>query len=66
MFQVVVFSLGHIDVQYAPGIIVFLGIPLLLGLGFGAVTQKTGSLLGAVLFHAGADVPVIIGIFSNL
>jgi len=36
------------------------------GLGFGAVTQKTGSLLGAVLFHAGADVPVIIGIFSNL
>lgn len=31
VLQAVVFSLGHIDVQYAPGIVVFLGITLLLG-----------------------------------
>jgi len=27
---------------------------------------KIDSLLGSVLFHAGADIPVILGIFSNL
>lgn len=64
--QAVVFSLAHVDVRYTPEIFVFLGITFFLGVAFGVLTQKTRSLLGAILFHAGADVPVIIGIFSNL
>lgn len=28
--------------------------------------QGTDSIWGSVLFHAGADIPVMIGIFSNL
>jgi len=66
LLQAAVFSLAHVDVQYTPELLIFLGIIFLLGLGFGFVIQKTRSLLGAILFHAGADVPVIIGVFSNL
>lgn len=66
LLQALVFSLAHIDVQYTPELLSFLGITLLLGLAFGFLIQKTRSLLGAILFHAGADVPVVIGIFSNL
>ena len=33
---------------------------------FRTVMQKTDGLLGPALFHAGADIPVILGIFSNL
>jgi hypothetical protein len=28
--------------------------------------QRTDSILGSVLFHAGTDIPVFIGIFSNI
>ncbi len=28
--------------------------------------QKTDSIWGSVLFHAGMDIPVMVGIFSNL
>ena len=66
LLQAIVFSLAHIDVQYTPELLIFLGITFFLGLTFGFLIQKTRSLLGAILFHAGADVPVIIGIFSNL
>jgi len=66
LLQATVFSLAHIDVRYTPELLIFLGITFFLGLAFGFLIQKTRSLLGAILFHAGADVPVIIGIFSNL
>ncbi|MFN2303621.1 MAG: CPBP family intramembrane glutamic endopeptidase [Anaerolineales bacterium] len=38
--------------------------PLALVLGY--IMQKTDSLWGSLLFHAGMDIPVILGIFSNL
>lgn len=66
LLQATVFSLAHVDVQYTPELLNFLGISFFLGLAFGFLIQRTRSLLGAILFHAGADVPVIIGIFSNL
>jgi len=43
----------------------FTVIVFFLGLAFGAIMQKTNSLLGSILFHAGTDIPVILGIFSN-
>lgn len=38
--------------------------PLALVLGY--IMQKTDSVWGSILFHAGMDIPVMIGIFSNL
>jgi len=64
--QTIIFTLPHLGETYSPVLLVFLVIVFLLGLAFGAVIQKTNSLLGSILFHAGTDIPVILGIFSNL
>ena len=44
----------------------FVILTFFLGLAWGYVTQRTDSLLGSVLFHAGTDIPIIISIFSTL
>lgn len=64
--QAIVFTSAHFGETYSPVFFIFLILVFFLGLAFGAVMQKTDSLLGAVLFHAGSDIPVILGIFSNL
>ncbi len=61
-----VFSLAHVSVTYTPDIPFFLGITFVLGAVFGTVAYKTDSLWGAVLVHAGADIPVVVGIFSTM
>jgi len=65
LLQSMIFALAHIGETYSPIILLFLFIVFLLGLAFGAVMQKTNSLIGSILFHAGTDIPVILGIFSN-
>jgi len=62
----VVFTLIHLGVSYTPGQYVFLAVVFPLALLWGWITQKTNSLWGAILFHAGMDIPIILGIFSNL
>jgi membrane protease YdiL (CAAX protease family) len=62
----VVFSLAHIGVNYTLAILPFLAITFVLGLSFATLIHKTDSLWGAVLFHALADIPVIVGIISVL
>jgi len=64
--QAMVFTSAHLGESYSSVFFVFLVLVFLLGLGFGAVMQKTDSVLGSVLFHAGSDIPVILGIFSTL
>ena len=64
--QAMVFTSAHLGESYSSLFFIFLVIVFFLGLAFGAVMQKTDSLLGSVLFHAGSDIPVILGIFSNL
>jgi membrane protease YdiL (CAAX protease family) len=59
------FTLAHAPVQYAPNILWFLAILLVLALAWGYVIQKTESLWGSVLFHAGADLMIIVGIFET-
>jgi membrane protease YdiL (CAAX protease family) len=44
----------------------FVGITFILGLVWGHITQRTDSLLGSILFHAGTDIPIILGIFALL
>ncbi len=65
LLQALPFAVAHLGETYSPLLIVFFVIVFLLGLGFGALAQKTNSLIGSILFHAGTDIPVILGIFSN-
>jgi len=64
--QATIFALAHLGARYTPTLLIFLVITFFLGLAFGAVMQKTDSLLASVLFHAGSDIPAILGMFSNL
>jgi membrane protease YdiL (CAAX protease family) len=64
--QALIFTLPHLGEVYSTAFPVFLCIVFLLGLGFGVFTQKTDSILASVLFHTGANISVILGIFSNI
>jgi membrane protease YdiL (CAAX protease family) len=66
VLQAIVFSLAHLSAHFTPFVFIYLILTFFLGLAFGAVIQKTDSLFGAILFHAGADIPVIIAVFSFL
>jgi uncharacterized protein len=66
LLQALVFASIHIGVTYTSESLIFLGITFLLGLLFGLLTTKTNSILASILFHAGTDFIVIIGIFANL
>jgi uncharacterized protein len=53
-------------VSYTPDALMFLAFLLPLALVWGWITQKTDGLWGAILFHAGTDIPVVLSIFSTL
>jgi membrane protease YdiL (CAAX protease family) len=59
------FTLAHMQVTYAPNLWGFLLVTLGLSIAWGWLMQKTGSLWGSVLFHAGADLLIILPIFSS-
>ena len=61
-----VFTLAHIDVSYTPAsqIVFVIGL-VIIGVVGSLIMMKTGSLLGSVLFHAGADVLLIVGMLSS-
>ena len=62
-----VFALAHIDVSYAPAnLIIFAIVLVLIGVIGSLIMIKTGSLIGSILFHAGADVLLIMGMLSSL
>lgn len=61
-----VFAIGHAGVTYSADVLVFVGITFVFALIWGYLMQKTGSLWGSALFHAGADTLIIIGIFSGV
>jgi membrane protease YdiL (CAAX protease family) len=61
-----VFTLAHIDVSYTPASqIVFIIVLVIIGVVGSLIMMKTGSLLGSVLFHAGADILLIMGMLSS-
>ena len=61
-----VFTLIHYGVTYAADQVFFLLILFPLALLLGWLAQKTDALWASILLHAGMDIPVILGIFSNL
>ncbi len=61
-----VFTLAHIDPGYTPAnLIIFAIVLILIGVIGSLIMIKTGSLIGSVLFHAGADVLLIMGMLSS-
>ncbi len=62
----VVFALMHTQVTYAPEMLQFLAIVILLSLAWGYLIQRTDSLWGAVLWHAAGDCLVIFPIFASM
>ena len=71
LLQAIIFSLSHSVAgvglnAYTPFIWILVIFTFSLGLAWGYIMQRTNSVLGSILFHAGTDIPVFIGIFSNL
>ena len=61
-----VFTLAHIDVSYIPASqIIFVIVLVIIGVVGSLIMMKTGSMIGSVLFHAGADVLLIMGMLSS-
>lgn len=70
LLQAIIFSLSHSVAgvglnAYTPYIWVLVIFTFSLGLAWGYIMQRTDSIIGSTLFHAGTDIPVFIGIFSN-
>ncbi len=71
LLQAIIFSLSHsvagvglaAYTSYVWALVIF---TFLLGFMWGYLMQRTDSILGSVLFHAGTDIPVFLGIFSSL
>jgi uncharacterized protein len=56
----IIFTSFHVQVQYTPQLLPFLGFTFILGLVLGSLMQRSGSILGSVLFHAGSDIPIFL------
>jgi membrane protease YdiL (CAAX protease family) len=65
LLTAVVFTLLHARVTYVSDLARFLLVLFPLALAWGYLTQKTDSLWGSALFHAGADCIIILGIFAT-
>jgi membrane protease YdiL (CAAX protease family) len=63
---VLVFTFLHKGITYTSNDYLFLAILSSLALAWGYIMQKTDGVWGSILFHAGTDIPVFLGIFSNL
>jgi membrane protease YdiL (CAAX protease family) len=61
----VLFTLYHSGVRYTPDLLMFLASLPPLALAWGYIMRKTDSLWGSILFHAGMDLPIILGLWSN-
>lgn len=61
-----VFAGIHLWTSYASDERIFVAVLFPLSLALGYIMQKTDSVWGSILLHAGMDIPVILGVFSNL
>ena len=59
-----VFTGLHQGVNYTPQEMVFLAIVFPLALVWGWLMQKTDAVWASILFHAGTDIPIFLGLFS--
>ncbi len=61
-----VFTGLHYGATYTSDQYLFLAAVLPLALAWGYIMQTTDALWGSALFHAGMDIPIMLGIFANL
>ena len=61
----VVFAAAHLQVTYTPDVLFFVGITLILGLIWGLLMHYTKSIIASMLFHAGADLLIILPIYAS-
>lgn len=61
-----VFTGVHFFVSYTADNLIFLAVTFPLALALGYIMYRTDSAWGSILLHAGMDIPVMLGIFSNL
>jgi membrane protease YdiL (CAAX protease family) len=61
----IVFAASHMQVTYTPDVFIFVGLVLILGLLWGFLMHFTKSIIVSMLFHAGADLMIIIPIYST-
>ena len=60
------FSLSHMQVAYVASTVQFVALLFPFALVWGWMMQKTDSLWGSVLFHAGGDCMIIFAIYASL
>ena len=61
----IVFALAHLQVNYTPDILFFTGILLILGMIWGFLMYYTQSIIASMLFHAGADLMIIMPVLYS-
>lgn len=66
LLTAIVFTLIHMQVTYVSDVLQFLLIVFPLALIWGYLMQKTDSIWGSALFHAGADCLIIFGIYASM
>jgi membrane protease YdiL (CAAX protease family) len=58
------FAAPHLTVNYSPNVLFFSGIVFVLGIICGYAMQYTRSIIAPMLIHAGADLLIIIPVFT--
>ncbi len=61
-----IFTGLHSWVSYTADNRIFLAVTFPLALALGYIMYKTDSAWGSILIHAGMDIPIMLGTFSNL
>lgn len=66
LLTAIVFTLAHMKVEYVMTgeILRFLAVVFILGIVWGYLMQKTDSLIGPAIFHAGADLLLFSSLFT--
>jgi len=65
LLTAIVFGAAHLQVSYTADVLFFAGITLILGFIWGYLIHYTKSLLASVLFHAGANLLIIIPVYAS-
>jgi membrane protease YdiL (CAAX protease family) len=60
----IAFTAAHMQVGYAPDMAPFLAVLFGLAVAWGYLMQRSESVLGPALFHAGADTLIMLQIFA--
>ena len=64
LLTAIAFTAAHMQVGYAPDMVLFLVVLFGLAVAWGYLMQKSESALGPSIFHAGADTLIMLQIFA--